>query len=211
MRWPVPLVLLVFFGCGRTKSNVLDSAAKAGDTLSDVSASNAVDAWVAPDDGSSVTALDAAADSAPDVPGSAIVDAAADSTCVLPLAELDYYCPATYDDVVAKKPTCMTYETIDIGECASDHLLMFRRDFGTHGSECFYDPQSYELVAATFSNDTPVCGNSYLATSSATKFCEPPCADGCGDRFVRLERYMDCCRTWAYPIPNCPNDAAAGQ
>jgi hypothetical protein len=124
---------------------------------------------------------------------------------------LDYSCPATFDDVIAKTVTCITYETIDVGECATDHLLMFRRSYGTHTEECFYDPQSHELVAAAFYNDTPMCGDSRVATSSATKFCEPACEDACGDRFIRLDRYMDCCRTWSYPIPGCPQDAASEQ
>jgi hypothetical protein len=137
-------------------------------------------------------------------------DMAAATPCVGPLPATSFYCSASFDDVVARTVSCISYETIDVGECASDHLLMFRRDFGTHGDECLYDPQSRALVAERFWNDIPVCDDSrveiHVADGMTADFCAASCKDGCTDRFVRLERYADCCRSWAYPIPGCPVD-----
>jgi hypothetical protein len=144
-----------------------------------------------------------------------MADVPLDAGCLRPLSEFASYCPQSYDDVRANRVTCQTYEAIDIGQCASDHWLMIRRDFGTHVAECFYDPASHALAAATFSNDVPICGGSRIESTRATPFCQPVCGDGCDGttdaRFVGLSRYKDCCRSWAFPIPGCPADGGAGQ
>jgi hypothetical protein len=214
-----PLLVLALtssLGCGRLDLKRRDGGNAAP---TDAAIANTQDvlpftpaAEVGPD-GDRDTADGPEANGTPDGSPDGNPDIAAAKPCVGPLPATSAYCPPSFDDVAARTATCMMYETIDVGECAADGLLMFTRSFGIYGDECFYDPQSRALVAERFWNDTPVCDGGwsmiYVAEGMSADFCGTTCGDGCTDRFTRLERYADCCRSWPFPIPGCPADGGA--
>jgi hypothetical protein len=76
-------------------------------------------------------------------------------------------CPATFDDVLAETWTCQDRETIWAGECMTNGPLTLQRNWGTHQTNCFYDPTSRQLVGANRVNDTPAyCNNTSASIST---------------------------------------------
>ncbi len=78
-------------------------------------------------------------------------------------------CPATYDEVLAGTWTCQAAEMIVAGACATGGPPTLTRNFGTHQSNCFYDPTSHALVGANTVNDSKAyCNGTSASMSSGT-------------------------------------------
>jgi formylmethanofuran dehydrogenase subunit C len=83
--------------------------------------------------------------------------------------EVGASCPATFDEVLTGTWTCQDRENIWAGECMTGGPLTLNHNFGTHQTNCFYDPTSRQLVGANTVNDTPVyCNNTSASMSQGT-------------------------------------------
>jgi hypothetical protein len=100
-------------------------------------------------------------------------------------------CPATFDDVLTGTWTCQDQERIWAGECMTGGPLTLNRNWGTHQSNCFYDPTSRQLVGANVVNDTPAyCNNTSASMSQGT--VPVPYPHYCVGSSSSIQRSMDC-------------------
>jgi hypothetical protein len=99
-------------------------------------------------------------------------------------------CPVTYDEALVGNWTCESFESISAGPCMTGGPLTLNRNWGTHQSNCFYDPTTRLLVGANRVNDTATyCDNTSASISTGDVPVPYPhyCILSSSDRSMRCD------------------------